>query len=231
MDKYNFIKDSKRELEALYARFFDSDDELQTFLSDAFDYESGSLARRQALFQVQRFILLANDIDKIRPSRDPLRILFLKIGLDALCTLSGHTDKTKPLFYSKFCNCFSIEGKNYILNNFKLSHFKDEYMGRSFETSHDIDLNDFFNIIKFTRDMVVHDFEYWGMQFFAHDDDDATWVASLETKKDLILSYNYHRERQKETTYVFHTTLNYEQFIYYFTEACVKFIKEHMEDL
>ena len=81
MDKYNFIKDSKRELEAFYARFFDSDDELQTFLSDAFDYENGSLARRQALFQVQRFISLANDIDKIRPGRDPLRILFLKIVL------------------------------------------------------------------------------------------------------------------------------------------------------
>ena len=75
MDKYNFIKDSKRELEAFYARFFDSDDELQTFLSDAFDYENGSLARRQALFQVQRFISLANDIDKIRPGHDPLRIL------------------------------------------------------------------------------------------------------------------------------------------------------------
>lgn len=231
MDEYNFIKDSKRKLEAFYARFFDSNDELQTFLSDAFDYENGSLHRRQALFQVQRFISLANDIDKIRPGRDPLRILFLKMGLDSLSSLSGYTNKTKPLFYSKFCDCFSIEGKNYILNNFKLSHFEDEYKGHSFEASHNIDLSDFLNIIKTTRDMVAHDFNYWEMQFFAHDDDDATWVASLETKKDLILSYNYHRERQKETTYVFHTTLNYEQFIYYFTEACVKFIKEHMEDL
>lgn len=228
MDKYNFIKDSKRELEAFYARFFDSDDELQTFLSDAFDYENGSLARRQALFQVQRFISLANDIDKIRPGRDPLRILFLKIGLDALCTLSGHTDKTKPLFYSKFCNCFSSEGRDYILNNFRLSHFEDEYKGHSFEASHDIDLNDFFNIIKVTRDMVAHDFEYWGMQFFAPDDD-ATWIASLETKEDMILSYNYHRKQKKETTYHFETTLNYEKFIYFFTEACVRFINEHMK--
>ena len=43
MDEYNFIKDSKRELEAFYARFFDSNDELQTFLSDAFDYKNNPL--------------------------------------------------------------------------------------------------------------------------------------------------------------------------------------------
>ena len=228
MDKYNFIKDSKRELEAFYARFFDSDDELQTFLSDAFDYENGSLARRQALFQVQRFISLANDIDKIRPSRDPLRILFLKIGLDALCTLSGHTNKTKPLFYSKFCDCFSIEGKNYILNNFRLSYFEDECKGHSFEASHNIDLSDFLNIIKTTRDMVAHDFNYWEMQFFAYDTD-STWLTSMEAKDDILLSYNYQREQKKETTYHFETTLNYEKFIYYFTEACVRFINEHMK--
>ena len=228
MDKYNFIKNSKKELETFYAQYFNSNVELQIFLSDAFDYERGSLHRRQALFQVQRFISLANDIDKIRPGRDSLRILFLKIGLDALCTLSGYTNKTKPIFYANFCNCFSTEGKDYILNNFKLSYFEDEYKGHSFEVWHNIDLNDFLNIIKTTRDMVVHDFNYWEMQFFAHDLD-STWLTSIETKEDMILSYKYHRETKKETRYHFETTLNYEKFIYYFTEACVRFIKEHTE--
>lgn len=229
MDEYNFIRDSKKELESFYAPYFDSKDELENFLFDAFDYANGSLPRRQALFQVQRFVLLANDIDQIRPGRDPLRILFLKMGLDALSNLSGYKSKTKS-FYTDFCKCFSIEGRDYILNNFRLSHFEDEYKGHSFEASHDIDLNDFFNIIKVTRDMVVHDFEYWEMQFFAYDDD-ATWIASLETKEDMILSYNYHRKQKKETTYYFATTLNYEKFIYYFTEACVRFIKEHMKSV
>jgi len=179
---------------------------------------------------VQRFVSLANDIDKIRPGRDPLRILFLKIGLDALCTLSGHTNKTKPLFYSKFCDCFSIEGKNYILNNFRLSYFEDEYKGHSFEASHNIDLSDFLNIIKTTRDMVAYDFNYWEMQFFAYDTD-STWLTSMEAKDDILLSYNYQREQKKETTYHFETTLNYEKFICYFTEACVRFINEHMKKI
>ena len=69
MDEYNFIRNSKKELESFYAQYFHSKDELENFLSDAFDYESGSLAMRQALFQVQRFISLANDIDKIETYR------------------------------------------------------------------------------------------------------------------------------------------------------------------
>lgn len=225
MDEYSFIRDCKKDLEAFYAQYFDSKDELQNFLSDAFDYENGSLSRRQALFQVQRFISLANDINQIRPGRDPLRILFLKIGLDALCSLSGYTNKNA--FYKVFCNCFSAEGSDYILTNFKLSYFEDEHKGLSFEVNHNIDLNDFLNIIKTTRDMVAHDFNYWEMQFFAYDED-STWLSSIETKEDMILSYNYHRERKKETIYYFETTLNYENFIYYFTEACVQFIKLHM---
>ncbi|MCH5314702.1 MAG: hypothetical protein J1E81_02220 [Eubacterium sp.] len=221
MGEYDFIKNGKKELEAFYGQYFDSMEELQNFLLDAFDYESGSLSRRQALFQVQRFVSLANDIDRIRPARDSLRVLFLKFGLDSLCSLSK---LKKADFYKKFCDCFSSEGTTYILNNFKLSYFEDEYKGHSFEASHNIDLSDFLNIIKTTRDMVAHDFNYWEMQFFAYDED-SIWLTSIETKEDILLSYHYQRENKKATTYHFQTTLRYEKFIHYFTEACVNFIK------
>lgn len=221
------MRESQKELEKFYAPYFDSQEKLRDFLLDAFDYENGSLYRRQALFQVQRFVSLANDIDKIRPNRDSLRILFLKFGLDALCSLSGYTNKTKTIFYAKFCDCFSKDGKDYILNNFKLSSFEDEYKGHTFETCHSIDLIDFLNIMKTTRDMVAHDFNYWGMQFFAYDSD-SIWVTSIETKENMLLSYKYYREQKKETTYNFNITLNYEKFIYFFTEACVRFINKYM---
>lgn len=221
MVEHDFIKNGKKELEAFYAQYFESKDELQNFLSDAFDYENGSLSRRQALFQVQRFVSLANDIDKIRPARDSLRVLFLKCGLDSLCSLSEHK---KTDFYKEFCGCFSSKGRTYILNNFKLSSFEDEYSGHSFEASHNIDLSDFLNIIKTTRDMVAHDFNYWEMQFFAYDED-SIWLTSIETKEDILLSYHYQRENKKATTYHFQTMLQYEKFIHYFTEACVNFIK------
>lgn len=223
MNEQKFIEEAKKELEHFYSPYFVSEEELQNFLSGVFDYENGSLEKRQMIFQVQRFVSLANDIDKIRPARDPLRVLFLKIGLDALSSLAGYTSKKKKVFYRDFCKCFSKDGADYILNNFKLSSFDDEYNGHSFKVSHDIDLNDFLNIIKTTRDAVVHDFTYWEMQFFAYDTD-SVWCTSIETDEDIILSYKYRRKVKKVTTYNFETTLNYERFIYYFTEACVNFI-------
>jgi hypothetical protein len=66
-----------------------------------------------SIFQVQRFVTLANEIDKIRPARDGLRILFLKCCMESLATLSGIKNKkalrvlppTAPLLSSM---CFSI---------------------------------------------------------------------------------------------------------------------------
>ena len=229
-DNCDFINKSKKELELFYAPFFHSGEELQYFLRDVFDYENGSLTKRQMVFQVQRFISLANDIDQIRPARDSLRVMFLKFGLDSLCSLSGYMNKTKQAFYDEFCTCFTEEGKNYILENFKLSSFQDEYKGHSFESGHEIDLGDFLNIIKVVRDKVAHDFNYWGIQFFAHDSD-SIWLSEIETEENLLQSYKYQRKSKILTTYHFTTTLNYEKFIYYFTEACVGFIKKKTSNI
>ena len=100
MDEQKIIQEAQKELELFYSPYFDSDTDLQNFLSGIFDYENGSLKKRQMIFQVQRFVSLANDIDKIRPARDPLRVLFLKIGLDALSSLAGYASKKKKVFYS-----------------------------------------------------------------------------------------------------------------------------------
>ena len=151
-------------------------------------------------------------------------MLFIKICLESLCSLSGHTGKQKSLFYAKFIGCFSEQGKQYILSNFILSGFEDEYCGHVYEAHHNLTLEDFFEIIKVTRDMVVHEGIYWEMQFFAHDDD-STWIATIKTKEKLLKSYTYHSKDKREITYCFETTLKYEKFIYYFIEACVDFIK------
>lgn len=63
MDGQDFINQHRAELISFYAPYFDADEELNSFVSDAFDYENGCLAKRQMLYQVQRFVSLANDID------------------------------------------------------------------------------------------------------------------------------------------------------------------------
>ena len=223
MDGQTFINQHKAELISFYAPYFNKDEELSTFVSDAFDYENGCLAKRQMLYQVQRFVSLANDIDKLRPGRDCLRMLFIKICLESLCSLSGYTNKQKPLFYDAFIDCFSEDGKAYILDNFKLSGFDDEFCGHVYEASHELTLNDFFEIIKFTRNMVVHQGIYWEMQFFAHDDD-SIWLASIETTEKILKSYTYQSKKSRSVTYHFETTMKYEQFIFFFVEACVNYI-------
>lgn len=224
MDEKSFIKKHHEELKSFYAPYFTAESELDDFTSDAFDYENGSLPKRQMLYQVQRFVSLANDIDKLRPGRDCLRMLFIKICLESLCSLSGHTGKQKSQFYAKFIGCFSEQGKQYILSNFTLSGFDDMYCGHIYEAHHDMTLEDFFEIIKVTRDLVVHEGIYWEMQFFAYDDD-STWLASISTKEKLLKSYSYQSEDKREITYCFETTLKYEKFIFYFIEACVNFIR------
>lgn len=224
MDENSYIKKHQEKIKSFYAPYFAMEADLDDFVSDAFDYENGSLPKRQMLYQVQRFVSLANDIDKLRPGRDCLRMLFIKICLESLCSLSGYTVKQKSQFYAKFIGCFSEQGKQYILSNFNLSGFEDEYRGHVYEVHHDLTLEDFFEIIKVTRDMVVHEGIYWEMQFFAHDDD-STWIATISTKERLLKSYTYQSKDKREITYCFETTLKYEIFIYFFIEACVNFIK------
>ena len=116
------------------------------------------------------------------------------------------------------------DGKEYILDNFKLSSFDDEFCGHIYEASHQLTLNDFFEIIRCTRNMIVHQGIYWEMQFFAHDDD-STWLASIETTEKILKSYTYQSKNSRSITYHFETTMKYEQFIFFFVEACVKYIK------
>ena len=58
MDEQKFIEEAKKELEHFYSPYFVSEDELQNFLYGVFDYENGSLEKRQMIFQVQRFVLV-----------------------------------------------------------------------------------------------------------------------------------------------------------------------------
>ena len=75
--------------------------------------------------------------------------------------------------------------------------------------------------------MVVHDGNYWEMQIFSHDTD-SIWLTHLETDKKL-LPENIFDYKDKLTTYHFETTLQYEKFIYYFVEACIKFIYSYID--
>lgn len=212
------------EIKEFYKPYFDSMQEVEKFIKNTFKLDWDDRKPRQMIFQVQRFVTLANEIDKIRPARDGLRILFLKCCMESLATLSGIKNN---VFSSEFASSFSDKGKKYILSNFSLSYYTYEIKGREHEESYDLTMDDFLQIIKAMRNMVVHDGNYWEMQIFAYDEE-SVWLTHLET--DLkILPENVFNYKDKLTTYHFETTLQYEKFIYYFVEACIKFINSYID--
>lgn len=87
-----------------------------------------------------------------------------------------------------------------------------------------ITCTDFLRIIKATRDAVVHDGDYWSMQFFARDSD-STWLTDITTDEQILAC----QAKGKKLTYSFHTTMQYDKFEYYFVEACINFLQDYID--
>lgn len=210
-----------------YRDSFSTEDEMIEFFVKVFRNDTTDKTPRQMMNQIQQLVSIANDIDRIRPARDPLRMFFIKTCMEALCSLSKNK---KENFYKEFPTFMSTEGKDYILSHFSLSHFDEIYMGHPFQASHELTIDDFFSIIKVVRDIVAHEGNYWEMQFFTHSTDDATWLSSLETDKKILKSYKYLCERKLRRTYHFETTMQYERFRHYFLEACIGFLLAYISE-
>lgn len=113
-DRVGFKFEYRKEMERFYRPFFSSNEELEQFFVEVFQLENKDLRPRQMINQICRFVTLANDIEQIRPGRDPLRILFLRICIESLCSL-GQDWKRKSDLYKQFPMCISDEGAEYII--------------------------------------------------------------------------------------------------------------------
>ena len=223
-ESVGFVKEYYAQMSDFYRNNFEAEDDMISFFVKVFQNDEKDKTPRRMMNQVQQLVSIASDIDEIRPGRDPLRIFFIKTCLEALCALSG---MKKPIFYETFPSYMSDEGKAYILDNFSLTGFKDVYMNHQYEASHELTIDDFFEIIKAVRDIVAHEGNYWEMQFFAHDDD-SIWLSSLETDRQILKSYKYQNQKKMTRTYSFNTTMQYDRFIYYFVEMCINFLLEYI---
>lgn len=220
-----------KEMEEFFTPYFNSYDDMANFFEKVSEHDETTRISRRMVCQIYNFVTLANDIEKIRPARDPLRIFFLKTCLEALVEILG-VDKKE--FYKDFAKSISAEGQSYILSHFRLTDFQDwlSIPGTDreleFHAKHDLTIVDFFELIKVVRDKVVHDGNYWEMQFFAHDED-SIWVTALETNELLFLkSARYQCLDKRPRVYSFETTLNYDKFIFYFVEACIRCVGRYM---
>lgn len=225
-EEVGFVYEYRSEFERFFRPYFYSESDLINFFYAVFKNDKKDKRPRWMMNDIQRFVALADDIDTIRPDKDPLRILFYRICLEALCKDSGSKSKD---FFKSFESFFSDAGKQYILSHFVFTGIgiPDELVGFDralFRTHGDYQLTfmDFLSIIKATRNAVVHDGDYWSMQFFARDEE-YTWLTSMTTDDQIISC----QPNGKELTYHFQTKLQYDQFKFYFVEACLNYLESY----
>ncbi|MBQ8207526.1 MAG: hypothetical protein IJZ89_02190 [Clostridia bacterium] len=212
----------------LYKKYFLHTDNMFVFFIKVFKNDKTNKTPRRMMNQVQRFVSLANDIERIRPGKDDLILMFIRICLESLCNLSK---ENKSTFFDNYPCFFSQDGCKYILENFKLTEVnksddQDYNCFRSNNHSCDISLNDFFLLIKSVRNQVVHDGVYGSMQFFSRTG--YPLITTYTTTDSIINNCPY---KNKCWTYTFETTLNYDRFIYYFVEACINYIGYYIDTL
>ena len=210
------------ELIAFFNQCFKSEEKTVDFLKPIYDISKNNRAPLQMAFQVLNFVTLADDIEKIRPARDGLRIMLYRTCMESLASISGVNKKG---FFKDFADCFSEEGQRHILTKFKFNGFDDEQFGLVLSFLFPLTMEDMLKVFKAIRDNVVHEGDYWSTQVFAQDED-STWLVMLKTKEQFVSSYNYPNGK-KEIEYHFETTLQYEDFKFYFIEACVNYIKKY----
>ena len=231
MDYRTLEKKNELELISFLRPFFDSENETRSFLQSIYKYDWNNRIPRQMINQIYRFITLASRIDQIWPVRDGLRIVFIKTCLESLFHLSGLDKNEKKQFYSVFADCFSDEGKKCILSRFRLLSYTDYINGVQFDNSYSLTISDFLEIIKSVRDRVVHDGEYWSIQLFAYGDDpEVNWITSFSTTEKLLANRTLPNHG-RNTDYYFETSLYYEDFKFYFVEACINYVKAYISKL
>ncbi len=241
-DISDLLEEYRNKLLTFYAPHFEDEKSLTAFVELAFNYDDKYSQVRYMIQQVERFVSLANDIEKIRPVRDPFRIFFLKTCLESLITTAGFNEK-KHLFFEEFENCFSNEGSEYILSCIEFTGI-DKPDGLSIRQlaelsvleSQALTISSFLKILKAIRDIFAHEGDFWSTQFFAQDTE-SIWITSIRTKENIfdIEKSSWSRIldffEQKKVTYFFHTKLDYSKFIFYFVQTCIKFIENKQENL
>jgi hypothetical protein len=126
-------------------------------------------------------------------------------------------------------NCFSDAANNYILRNFELTACY--YASNDMAIGHsDLTMNDILTIIRFIRNQVVHDGVFWDFQMF-NDNIEIPLFTHIEAQKLNLECVNYMENANIPIVYHFETTLQFDLFIRYFTEACIQYVNDYIDHL
>lgn len=225
----------QEKMENFYRDIIGNNNELGEFFKKVFKHDDTDKTPRRIMNHIQQLVSLADDIDTIRPQRDPLRIFFLRTCNEAVYRLynEGAATTSKKVIDNFFNEYLPEEGKNYILENFKFTEV-DYHAQPDFQSGRYIDnkegysltIADFALLFYKTRGMVTHEGDYWSLQYFSRSTDDTIWCTQVETDEKILTCIE--REKGKKYTYYFQTTMNYELFRKYFVLGCLNMLDEYI---
>ena len=226
----DYLKMNEEELIEYYCTYFDDKDEVSFFIKRAFELQDiDNRVSIQMLNQIKRFCTLAKRIDEIYQPRDGLRILFIKICMEALSFLAyGKEDKKR--FYKEFSQCFSAEAESTIGEKIHYSYYEGSAI-MDYNEHYNCSVDDLLEIIRITRNKVVHDGDFWSVQIFSTDEnDDANWLCDIDTD-DKIDLFGIEKKKGENISIHFQTRMGFETFLNYFIEACIKYVDLHMDSV
>lgn len=215
MEKWEEYFIEEDEYIGFYKEYLD-DNALNEFFNRICEHEDkhdDNIPRRM-MHQVQRFVKLAIDVEKIEPNADMFRIIFLNTCLDSLFKIVNQKGKEK--FFEKWV---SIENQKYILNNFKVDIRYEKTDDELYYLVHRFGINEFQNVFYQLRNIAIHEGDCWSTQFF-NERINCGLISTFSTKKKILESDN----SDKKCDYVIDSKLSFNEFIKIFVRGCANFI-------
>ena len=231
-EQMNFVGEYKDEMFEFYRKGFENEEKEAEFFIKVLQCYQKKQAPFLMMNRVKNLVSVANDIDKIYPCRDPLKIVFIKSCMEGLCSLSDYKKSKKTAFFNEFAECFSEKGKKYISDNFSLFHYKETEEYGKVQYKDKMTVNAFLDILKFVRDEVVHDGKYWTVTIFKPSKAKYEYISGiLKGDKELFKNQPHLKEADKCEDLHIETGLDYDKFIAYFIEACANFILHYISKI
>ena len=225
----------QEKMENFYRDIIGNDNELSRFFERVFRHDDTDKTPRQIMNNIQQLVSLADDIDIIRPQRDPLRIFFMRTCNETVYKLynKGAATTNIKIIGDFFKEYLPEEGQKYILENFKFLkvdyHAHPDFQSGKYidnKEGYSLTIADFALLFYKTRGMVTHEGDYWSIQYFSRDTDDTIWCTHVETDEKILTCVE--NEKNKKYTYHFQTTMNYEMFRKYFVLGCLRMLDEYI---
>ncbi len=210
-----------------YKDYISDVNNLKQFMESIFicDKDNNNNILRIMINNTMRLATLANDIEIIRPGKDALKITYLVTCIETLYKIAGKITDTEGKKLNKtttvidfFDSYISDEDKSVILNKVKRSYTDDYYQIRE-EFDRNISIEIFARIINETRNVFVHEGDYWSISL-SHMDCPELKIMNVEEE---------YKEGKRQRVYEYQ--LKYEEFHRICVRAFINFIKQYKNEV